>query len=309
MEENLKLRPTRMREYIMKKLVSLFLVLATTSEMLLAWDYERIQIGDLYYNLDATNRTAEVTSQYENNPNNYSGLTSVRIQASVVYNKVSYSVKSVGDGAFMGCKNITSVTIPNSVTNIGSTSFILCSISTINFIGSINEWCNKTWFPTSISTNYELFINGVPQRNVIIPKNITGIGNDAFHGCNNLTSITLPNSVKSIGRSAFSTCTGLTSVEIPNSVTSIEFQAFSNCSNLTSITLSNSVKNIGMFAFSGCTGLTSIICKATTPPTCTSITFNGVPKSIDVYVPSASIDAYRGADICNEFTNYYTLSD
>jgi hypothetical protein len=87
---------------------------------------------------------------------------------------------------------------------------------------------------------------------------ITSIGNKAFNGCAELTSITIPDSVTSIGEYAFSGCKSLTSVNIPNNVTNMGMAAFSGCTGLTSVSIPNSVKNIRDAVFSGCTGLTSI---------------------------------------------------
>ena len=108
-----------------KKLFSLFLALVASVGTIFAWDYEYVQIGDLYYNLDAANQTAQVTYQFHWN-NNYNGLTSANIPASVEYNSVAYSVTSIGKEAFYDCDGLTSVTIPNSVTSIGADAFYSC---------------------------------------------------------------------------------------------------------------------------------------------------------------------------------------
>ncbi len=80
---------------------------------------------------------------------------------------------------------------------------------------------------------------------------VTSIGNDAFFGSTDLTSVTIPNSVTSIGDKAFYYCRSLKSVTIPNSVTSIGSSAFEGCSGLTSVTIPNSVTSIGNGAFYG----------------------------------------------------------
>ena len=84
------------------------------------------------------------------------------------------------------------------------------------------------------------------------------IGEEAFKGCNRLTTIKVPNSVTTIGYAAFQDCDGLTSINIPESVTAIENYVFSGCNGLTSINIPNAVTTIGDYAFSGCIGLTTI---------------------------------------------------
>ena len=87
---------------------------------------------------------------------------------------------------------------------------------------------------------------------------VTSIGNYAFDGCEDLTSISIPNSVMTIGHFAFRNCKRLTSISIPNVVTSIGEKAFYGCTGLTSITIPSSVTSIGLRAFQNCTSLASI---------------------------------------------------
>ena len=202
-----------------KKLFILFLALIVSVGTIFA----STKIGDLYYNLNATSQTAEVTYQSYNSSSNYSDLVTAKIPSSIEYNSVIYNVTSIGDYAFRYCKNMTSVTIPNSVIRIGNYAFSTCSCLT----------------------------------SVEIPNSVTSIGNAAFASCGVLTSITLPNSITSIGAMVFFSC-GLTSIEIPNSVTIIGDKAFRYCSNLSSITIGNSVTSIGNDVFSECPKLTSV---------------------------------------------------
>ena len=127
-------------------------------------------------------------------------------------------------GAFTGCKSLTSVTIPESVTRIGKEAFRDCS----------------------------------SLKNVTIPESVTSIGNSAFSGCSNLMSVTIPDSVKSIEEEAFSGCVSLKSISIPTGVKNIKKNVFSRCSSLTSVTIPAGVKNIGEGAFWGCSGLKSV---------------------------------------------------
>ena len=87
---------------------------------------------------------------------------------------------------------------------------------------------------------------------------LTSIGNYAFYGCSNLTSVDISDTVTSIGEWAFYGCTNLTSIVLPDSITEISMYTFKNCSNLTSIVIPKGVENIGDYAFEWCTNLTNI---------------------------------------------------
>ncbi len=159
-------------------------------------------------------------------------------------------------------RSITSITIPNSVTSIGTNAFYGCRGLT----------------------------------SVTIPNSVISINLSAFNGCTGLTSVTIGNSVTSIGGSAFKDCTGLTSITIPDSVTTIGTGVFQGCISLTSVTIGNSVGEIGGTAFYNCSNLMSIISLNTTPPTIrSSNTFSNVPVSCSIYVPAESVDLYKSA--------------
>lgn len=167
-------------------------------------------------------------------------------------------------------RDITSINIPSGTTTIGYSVFNGCSHLT----------------------------------SVTIPNSVTTIGENAFYNCTDLNSVTIPDSVTTIGTSAFQNCGRLTSVTIGNSVTTIGITAFYLCNGLTSITIPDSVTSIGERAFRSCTSLTSIVCLATTPPTIGSNTFQSVPTTCPIYVPAASVDTYKAANIWSTRADY-----
>ena len=270
------------------KFFTLFTALTLSAGALFASD---TAVDGIYYNFDATNLTAIVTyrgSYSGSYADEYTG--NVVIPATVTYGGNPYSVTSIGNGAFEYCSGLTSVTIPNSVTSIGEFAFSGCSsLTKTNYTGDIAGWCginfgNYSANPTAYS--YNLYINDVEVKDLMIPNSVTSIGNYAFSGCSGLTSITIPNSVTSIGEYAFKYCSSLTSVTIPNSVTSIGRSAFYGCSGLTSVTIPNSVTSIGSYAFYGCSGLTSV----TIPNSVTSIgeyAFEECSGLISVTIPNS----------------------
>jgi len=229
----------------------------------------------------------------------------------------------------VGCTSLTSITIPSSVTSIGSDAFEGCTgLTSITIPSSVT------------SIGYSAFEGCTGLTSVTIPSSVTGIGDKAFYGCTNLTSITIP-SVIIIGDEAFKG-SSLTSVTIPGSVTSIGNDAFGCCSKLSSIDVDasnkcyssidgvlfnknkttliqypeaksganyiipSSVTSIGDSAFYSCTGLTCI----TIPSSVTSIggeAFNGCSNLQEIHAQSVTpIDL--SAVYSDEFNNIDKIS-
>lgn len=155
---------------------------------------------------------------------------------------------------------MTSITIPDSIIQIGANPFENCySLKTINV---------SSTHPTLAVINGVL-VEKTEKRLVCypcaftsssyaIPHGIKIIGDFAFSNCSSLTSITIPDSVTDIEYYAFSWCDCLTSISIPNSVIYIWNFAFCDCYSLTSISIPDSVSAIGYGAFLGCDSLTDI---------------------------------------------------
>ena len=195
------------------------------------------------------------------------------------------SVTNIDDYAFSGCTSLTTITIPNSITTIENNSFEGCNNLTSVILNSdaivSQDYTSSSNIKQMFGTQVSKYILGEQIKRVgdyafygcdqissiTISNGVTKIGEHAFRGCTGLTSITIPGSVTTIGKNAFQSCSGLTSAIFesnvtasanPNSMTTIEERAFYSCSNLTSISISNNVNNIGMNAFQGCNNLTSV---------------------------------------------------
>ena len=185
---------------------------------------------------------------------NLDAIGNITIPATITHGENTYSVTSIGNGAFLDCISLTSVTIPGSVTSIGDHAFSLCegltSVTIPDGVTSIGDYA---------------FWNCSGLTSVTIPGSVTSIGKSAFSECRSLTSVDILDGVTSIGDFAFTACDGLTSVTIPDSVTSIGNYAFFR-TGLTSITIPDSVTSIGNYAFSWCSGLTSITFAGANPP-------------------------------------------
>ncbi|MBE6212420.1 MAG: hypothetical protein E7129_04695 [Rikenellaceae bacterium] len=180
------------------------------------------------------------------------------------------SVTLIGGSAFCGCDSLTSVTIGNGVTSIGEYAFNGCDSLT----------------------------------SVTIGNSVTSIGNLAFCNCTSLVSVTIGNSVTSIGGLAFKGCTSLTAIAFPDATKTIGGEAFYNCATLEKIEMGSGMKTISADAFWGCYLLKEIYCKAATPPTGHANMFVCAVLDAKIYVPTASVEAYKAAQYWSDYADY-----
>ena len=219
------------------------------------------------------------------------GLTSVTLPT---------ELKSIERGCFSGCTSLTSITIPPKVEYISTDAFVRCPLTSISVASGNTKFDSRDNCNAIIETSSNTLIKGC--QSTIIPNSVTSIGDSAFSGCSNLTSIVIPNSVTSIGDYAFSGCS-MASIVIPNSVTSIGDYAFSSCSNLTSIVIPNSVTSIGGYAFHYCLKLNTIISLIENPfPFVDSIFELVVYNNSTLYVPIGTIEKYKNTEGWKNFS-------
>lgn len=165
------------------------------------------------------------------------------------YNKFDNHTEDnrIGDYTFYGCSELTSVTLPPSVTSIGHFAFCDC-----------NNLMSVT-LPSSLGgMGFSAFEHCNNLTSVALPSEVVYIYSNTFKGCSSLTSVTLPSSLTYIGESTFKGCSSLTSLTLPSSLTTLGKSAFKDCSGLKSLTLSSNITSAGEGAFSGCVELTNV---------------------------------------------------
>ena len=267
-----------------KRIISAFIMLLIAALPTFA-QTEYIQNGLKYtLNSEGTAIVSGYTSDLSANVDIPSKITKVNKE---------YTVTSIGEWAFIACKSISSVTIPNSVSKICDFAFKDCTGLT-----------SVTMNDGIVELGWGAFENCKGIKSIEIPTSVIRIGSDAFEKIANINysgyasgkpwgaktvngtidgdfifsdpekttlaayigeggDVIVPYGVTVVGQNAFYGCLCMTSVKIPASVKTIGRSSFWYCSNLTSINISEGVKSIEPFAFCGCNGLLSIKIPAT----------------------------------------------
>lgn len=236
-------------------------------------------IDGLYYDLDTSSRTATVTYQTMETDNYASLPASVKIPETVTYNGVTFTVTKIADSAFGYCKSMEEISIPGTVTEVGTTSYFYrdlpfhdcTSLKKVRFedgkqsislgaYGSNAEYSRGLFASCPLE---EVYIG----RNVIYDKYDSSLnsfayhpeyyGYSAFYNQPKLAKVTFSSTVTEIPEYLFYKNIAMTLTDLPK-VKTIGKSAFEGCSKLTTLNFGQDLMTVDDRAFYNCTNVTKL---------------------------------------------------
>ncbi len=264
--------------------------------------------------IDYTGSATEVVipAQIEGCPVKRIGFEAFKGCTKITSVTIPEGVSEIEEDAFSGCTKLASITIPSSVTGIYDSAFYKCeALASITIpegatiLGeNVFAYCKSLTsltIPTGTeSIGYRMFYNCGSLESITLSEGVIDIGGEAFRLCRSLKSVTIPSSVTSIGENAFWFCDDLEGITIPEGVEFIGNGAFRSCYSLASITIPKGLISIGEKMFNDCRSLTSVII----PWNVASIgasAFNGCSSLTSVTIPPlvTSIGEYAFSNCTN----------
>ncbi len=290
---------------------------------------ETITIGDGVEQIgDAAFANCPLLTEYYGKfaSDDHKTLSNAGILMSVASDFLTYTIPDgiveIAPYAFTNCTNLTEINFSGSVTKICNNAFSQCHTLAEVKVGEGVETIVEGAFSacsaiTKFSGRYasedglRLEKDGVLLRvatgnisSYEIPETITEIGEAAFNGAEDLTSVIIPNTVTSIANSAFADCKNLIDITIPDSVKMLRSSIFWRCSELTTITIGRGITMIFYGTFAYCPKLATIYCRAINPPLFNHDgAFDGSTAISKIYVPTESVDLYKSADGWSRFAD------
>lgn len=165
----------------------------------------------------------------------FSGCTSLETV------EIQEGIKEIGFAAFEDCENLKSISLPDSIIDLGSYNE-----------SSVGR----------VKTSSSLFARCKQLKYVKLPKNLRELGSSIFFDCSALETVVMPEHTSGIGSSAFYNCASLKNINIPDGVKFIDagfsYGTFENCNVLKSIVLPDSIEEIGSGAFKDCSNLITV---------------------------------------------------
>ena len=293
-------------------------------------------INGLTYLIDREAKTATVTGCLAT-------LINAEIPATFTYGDNEYTVVAVGKEAFMANNSVKTLSIPATVTSFGQDACRnMKSLKTLT-VSDMAAWCATDFANGNANPLYNLFSStresnwgtvifgeisnpttleipeGVTKigrafygykllEAVTLPSTLTELGDQTFANCARLTEAVIPEGVTTMG-SSFWSCSALKSVTLPSTLKTLGNSTFYGCKALESIELPEGLESMGMMVFSSCNNIAKLTCPAAVPPTAGMMTFDDIDATIPVYVPEASINAYKEAAEWSHFTNYLAYTE
>ncbi len=254
------------------------------------------EVDGIYYKIvDKDSRLAMVTYKGKDwNAYDHEYRDTILIPNTVTYRNKVYRITEIGDYAFRGCSEMTSIAIPETVWHIGLGAFSGCEGLKEIHISDLSAWCELSFYDVTDDSgdsplNYAdgLYLNGELITDLVVPDDVTEIGAHAFEGYEKLRSVVLHNNIEAIYKSAFFYCTNLTDINFSDSLYYIGPYAFDgtpwyenqpegevytgkhfykykgDMSPNTSIVIKDGTETICQSAFEYCEGLTRITLPST----------------------------------------------
>ena len=235
--------------------------------------------------------------------NNSSKISVLACSSSATSVSIPSTVTNIGSYAFVNCTNVPSITIPNTVASIGTNAF--SGVRNIVYAGSatgspwgamnVGGYVDGSYVYENSSKTKLVACATSATGSISIPNTVTSIGNSAFSNCDKITSLIIPNTVTSVGNYAFTDCAHLKKVSIGDGVATIPDYAFVGCIELSDVSVGNGVTYVGLYAFKYCM-LDKFVIYAETPPAVNDPAFYTPASNYNwrtLYVPAQSVAAYK----------------
>ena len=160
---------------------------------------------------------------------------------------VEEGAASIGNFAFSNAANLTSVTLPDTLTLIGESAFRNCG-----------QLADVVWSENLVEVKGFAFMNCTALTSADLGQKVELIGNSAFYGCSGLKEVNLGEILQGINTLAFSGCTSLTEISMPDTVVALGTDVFNGCTALTTVKLSEGLTNLPAYTFNECTSLVDV---------------------------------------------------
>ena len=285
--------------------------------------YFNILEGDEENAVEVTFPVASSTYRWQGHQEPWGALV---IPATVEHEGVTYTVVAIGNRAFSGCGEITSVSLPSTVLEIGDFAFYQCTgiVGELTLGEEIVHVGRSAFFGCSGITSLRFnavkcesmggtrsstaFGNCHSLKNITFGPKVTRIPDYAFVGMDGLSfSWNLPESLEQVGYYAFAYCSKISGVlRLPSNVKQVGAYAFAQCHAITSIEFPLHLERVDSRAFYQCVNVKEVNVKTITPPVMGSEVFGGLKSTVVYNVPCISIDRYKESAAWKRFRNLRT---